>query len=273
MAQAKLVAEVGADITRFEAGMNRLGQVADQQGKKIASKFSERFGAGMLTGVALAKFQEVLFAPAEVARTIGDAAADLHVTAEEYQMLKLAADNAQMSISDFVALISDQPGGLQAAIAALEQYRQQINFTNGDIERLAGQSYWQEVKTSAAIIGARIAKWAENKATAMHLSWGKMIETDIEAGIAADEAAQKLNNAQPSTGLQRLLTKEAKKQPAQREPSASVLGQSVTSRQQIGAFIGTTPDIVSKIDQQTEAVKEMRDKIVNMDRTISEGLK
>src|SRR5919108_3248277 len=135
----ELRAKISADPSQFYSGMSRASAFADKTGKEIARKFNNAFGVGMLAGLATSKLTQIFTKPLETAKQIDEGAKRLKVTVEEYQMLDAAAEDAGLSIDEFVASITSSNTPLEKAIQMIEQYRSQIQFLQDDIDVLTGK--------------------------------------------------------------------------------------------------------------------------------------
>jgi hypothetical protein len=140
---ARLIAEIGADVSGFESGLRRADTAANKFMHGVSSKMSKAFGVGFLAG-ALFQLPTKLV---EQAEEIADGAKKLGTTTDEYQLLMAAAKDAGQEIGEFVKKNAEQGTMLDTLIPKLEKYRNEIKLTKNEI------SDWKELKQGAGAFG------------------------------------------------------------------------------------------------------------------------
>jgi gas vesicle protein len=289
MAQAKLVAEVGADITRFEAGMAKLGVVADKAGSKIANRFSERFGSGLLAGAVIAGVTALITAPLralpERAKEIAEMSQKLMLTTDEFQALEAAANAAHQPIDMFIESITAGNVPLSEAVKKLGEYRSQLHLTAQEIKGInEARTTLGKLSVGMQSAGARGFNFLANLTTAGMATVENLL--GIKHNDAAEQSAwegilgmsgrtgdlEEILKGKKRDRLVPQLAMLAEQQKSVSPSTSSILGQSVTSRQQIGAFIGTTPDVVAEARKTNEKLNEIKEQMRSIETEISGAL-
>jgi hypothetical protein len=144
---ARLIAEIGADVSGFERGLNRADTAASKFMRDVSGKMSRAFGAGFLAGAVTMIPRKFV----EQAEEIIEGAAKLKTTTDEYQMLTAAAKDAGMEISEFIKKNAEQGIMLDALISKMREYRSQIKFSSGEL------SEWQEISEGVKAFGSGVA--------------------------------------------------------------------------------------------------------------------
>jgi hypothetical protein len=237
----------------------------------FSKKVSHMFGAGFVTGMLvqpLEKLKEAAFSGFERAGDIKEHAEKLHITAEEYQLIAAAADEAHMTTDEWISSMKKSGEPLSQIIGKLEQFRGKIEFTNEEIETLADDSL--------AKLGKRLGTWVgkaytsasgmvgemASGATAFFMTpgwWKHPFQTrkEVLAGLAKDEEIQKEIAAQASGNLPGLFAGAARKQE---------LGFNVNEWQRAGAFVGgpAAPVGVSHVATVAQRQLTQQEKMVDL---------
>jgi hypothetical protein len=237
-----LNASLTLNSTKYEAAISRAEAKAAAFADKVQNKFSKKIGnllgvdalSRILSGPfqkAIDTFTEKPFARAE---EIKKGAEGLRVTAEEYQMVELAAKAAGMTTDEWINSIQQSKTPIGQAISHLEQFRGQIELTNEQVSNLARNSFWTDIQKWWTPKLAEGFKFITDAATLWGLKAGGMSLDDAAKAIKEDDAADKLNMASETGGLAAALT--GNKTAAIGKAGGADIG--VNALQKIGASVG-----------------------------------
>lgn len=289
---ARLIAEIGADVSGFERGINKADMLVTKFGHDVSKKLANAFGAGMLAAVIAqvpAKF-------IEQAEKIKEGAAKLKVSTDEYQMLSAAAKDAGMETEEFVKANAKNGVMLDVLVKKLGDYRGQIEMTKQSISTwteigqggksflsgLMGPIGWGIQKTFSGI-GAGLNLGG---AVMSSLGFGNFLGVAPEdyllearkhaanlfgypsAPSSADSSAlplpagygqtKKLNRLEENLRILGIQEGQLKQQAGSR---ASFYGPSLTDREEGGAFVARQSVIVQEQQETNDRLEAVRKEI------------
>jgi len=265
-----LLGRIALNTKPLEEGLDRAekkaSSFADRVEHKVGKKLDKAFGAGLITGAVISQFHqffELFTGTRERAAHIQELMDKYKLGAESVQALEMAAKEAHQPLEEFIKTISET-GGIDATIARIRALRKEVVLTGEDVDNFGNQEGWeQNVRDSADKAKSSSYKWFLDLATQMFATadianQGKTT-ANTQADVAADLAEQKrqdrLNRAKQAEvddeTLRTILTSGKKPE------SISGTGKraaSLTSWQQVGAFIGTSGDVLVREQQKNTAV-------------------
>lgn len=127
----RLVAEIGADTSGFETGLNRADLMVEKFTHKVTHHLVKAFGYGFLAHLIF----EAPKSQIEAAEKIEEGAKKMHVTTDEYQELGAAAKDAGMEINEFIKKNAEQGVMLDSLVKRVGEYRNQIKMTREEVEQ------------------------------------------------------------------------------------------------------------------------------------------
>lgn len=264
----ELRAKITADGSQFYSNFNQVGNYLEGQSKKMAKKFESAFGVGVLGGFAISKLQSMFTAPLDRAGDIAEGAKRLQVTAEEYQMVQLAADEAGMSVDTWIASVKDGHTPMEVAIRDLERFREEVRFTSDDIDVLTGKGTEGFAKDMDSV-WTGVSRWLTDKFATFFA--GREIGTpEAMKGLEEYNRQAKSQSKTPSSNWSNLFQGSPVEQAVARA-SASLLAPYLTARQQIGAYSGADA-FITTIERQTRSVERIEQKVNSVDETVRQVL-
>jgi len=281
----RIMGQMGLNTTGFEMGLRRAHSLANTAAGKIGDDFGKKinkaFGAGAIAGLLFRPlhdaFNALFSSHGERAKGIKDHAEKLKVTAEEYQMLEAGAKAANQTVEDFVKTLQESPGGIEAAIKALQQFRNEVKLTNEDIAYATDTTFTDKLKelgqSANRLLGRFIMGPLSEFFTYKILTEGEgMSRRDAFKAMRADAAAQasmlREQSSVPSAGLKALLSEKDKL------GKVGAPQSSLNSLQQIGAaYVGAVNQspVVAAIQNLTQEVKASNQKLDKVEQAVKEG--